>query len=172
MLLIKTQWCGDENMGHQIRENILQYRKRLGFVGVTAPLMLITNKLDRKKLSGVYTLGHAFVLPTRGEGVGLPFIEALSSGIPVIATGWGGQMDFINERNSFLVNYKLENPALRMNNAISPDYRTLFAEKGQLWAEPDLNHLKNQMRYACENPVLCREKGDRGEKGYAELFLE
>jgi glycosyltransferase involved in cell wall biosynthesis len=110
----------------------------------------------------VYTLGHAFVLPTRGEGVGLPFIEALSSGIPVIATGWGGQMDFINERNSFLVKYKLENPALRMNNAISPDYRTLFAEKGQLWAEPDLNHLKNQMRYACENPVLCRKKGDQG----------
>jgi len=52
-----------------------------------------TNTLGKAELKGLYTLGDVFVLPTRGEGAGLPFIEALSSGVPVIATGWGGHMD-------------------------------------------------------------------------------
>ncbi|WP_274363191.1 glycosyltransferase [Paenibacillus thermotolerans] len=164
MLLMKTHWYGNKNMGHQIRKSISQFREKLGIGRVTAPLVLITNILDSKQLRGVYTLGNAFVLPSRGEGVGLPFIEALSSGIPVIATGWGGQTDFLHEGNSFLVNYELENPGTRMNHSISPDYRIFFSEKDQQWAEPDLEHLKKQMRYAYENPDLCRKKGMQGRR--------
>ncbi|WP_134701219.1 glycosyltransferase [Ammoniphilus sp. YIM 78166] len=169
LLLIKTHYRGTNHGGRWIRESIYRYKRKLGIVGHTAPLVLITDTLDRRKLSGVYTRGNAFVLPTRGEGAGLPFIEALSSGIPVISTGWGGQMDFLNEGNSFLVDYKLEHPAARMYHAISPDYRILFSQPGQLWAEVDLASLRKQMRLAYQSPLLCKQKGKQGRKDMKTL---
>lgn len=38
---------------------------------------------------------HAFVSLPHGEGFGLPLFEAAYSGLPVVATGWSGQLDFL-----------------------------------------------------------------------------
>jgi glycosyltransferase involved in cell wall biosynthesis len=169
LLVIKTYGSSRK----EIRSVIKNYKRKLGFGENTAPLYVMTGICEEKQLKGLYTAGDAFVLPTRGEGVGLPFIEALSSGLPVIATGWGGQMDFLNEKNSFLVKYKLESPSISMNseNAISTTYPS-FAEKGQLWAEADIEHLKQQMWYAFINPKLCKQKGAQGRQDMLKLTWE
>lgn len=39
----------------------------------------------------------ALVSLTRGEGFGLPILEAAASGLPVIATNWSGHLDFMNK---------------------------------------------------------------------------
>ena len=46
-------------------------------------------------------------------------------------------MDFLNENNSFLVDYKLSYPGISMKskNAISALYRYLFENEEQVWAE-------------------------------------
>ena len=149
---------------HAILNRIQAYKSRLGYGKDTAPLLVLTGVLNDRDLKGLYTLGNAFVLPTRGEGVGLPFMEALASGIPVIATGWGGHLDFLTERNSFLVKYNLSKPGLSMNSsdAISLVHPELFGEEGQLWAEVDVQDLRRKMRVAYENPGLCRTKGIQG----------
>jgi glycosyltransferase involved in cell wall biosynthesis len=49
----------------------------------------------------LYAAVDCFVLPTRGEGWGLPIFEAMAMGLPVIATNWSGQVDFMNENNAF-----------------------------------------------------------------------
>lgn len=167
ILVIKTY-------GKQNGRLINDYKKTLGCGDETAPVYLIPKVIDEKKLKGLYTLGNAFVLPSRGEGVGLPYMEALSSGLPVIATGWGGQMDFLTKRNSFLVNYKLCNPGISMNSkkALAAGYRGEFDERGQLWAEADVDHLKKQMRYAFSNPALCIRKGQQGRKDMLECTWE
>jgi len=41
----------------------------------------------------------AFVGIPHGEGFGLPFFEAAYSGLPVVATGWSGQLDFLVDQN-------------------------------------------------------------------------
>ena len=43
----------------------------------------------------------------RSEGFGLVPAEAMQLGKPVVATGWSGNMDFMNERNSAPVSYRL-----------------------------------------------------------------
>lgn len=166
-LVIKTY--GDKS--ERITNKIFEYKKKLGFGDETAPLIIMTGILGEQQFRGIYTLGNVFVLPTRGEGVGLPFIEALSSGIPVIATGWGGQMDFLTEKNSFLVDYKLSYPGISMNSedAISTVYRDLFEGEGQIWAEADSNDLRKQMRYAYENPDVCKQKGYQGRMDMLQL---
>ncbi|MGN7176013.1 glycosyltransferase [Cytobacillus sp. SAFR-174] len=160
LLIIKTYGRSRKN----ILNAISKYKRNLGFTNGTAPIHVLTGILPEEQIKGLYTLGNAFILPTRGEGVGLPYMEALSSGTPVIATGWGGQMDFLNEQNSFLIDYKLEDPRKSMysDNAISKRYHHLFGQGGQLWAEADLEDTKRKMRLAYENPHLCKQKGKKG----------
>lgn len=171
ILVIKTNGYASYENEQWIRNRIQTYKQRLGITKKTAPVVIISRQLNPIQLKEIYTLGHAFVLPTRGEGVGLPFLEALSSGIPVITTGWGGHMDFVTSKNSFLVQYHLKSPMVSMNSrhSISRPFRSLFAEKGQLWAEVDSSSLKRQMRAAYENPNLCRQKGLQGRQDVRKL---
>ncbi|MFB6365964.1 glycosyltransferase [Paenibacillus elgii] len=162
-LVIKTNGYGSGQNEKWIKNKINNYKKRLG-LRKSAPLILMSSHMPDHRLKGLYTLGSAFVLPTRGEGVGLPFLESLASGVPVIATGWGGHMDFVTKRNSFLVKYRLQNPAvsMRSKHAISYKFRHLFGQKGQRWAEPNIGSLRKQMRRAFQNRTLCQRKGRLG----------
>ncbi|MFC5653547.1 glycosyltransferase family 4 protein [Paenibacillus solisilvae] len=162
-LVIKTSGFGKDT-GAVIKARIQAYKKKLGYGRNAAPVRIITGTTGSRMIKGMYTAANAFVLPSRGEGVGLPYLESLSSGVPVIATRWGGHMDFLNARNSFLVGYRLAPPARSMNRSISFNFRSLFAQQGQLWAEPSLASLKKQMRFAYEHPALCRAKGIQGRR--------
>lgn len=163
-LVIKTNGYSAKETEAFIRKRIAAYKKKLGIRKRTAPVEIIARRLSGRAMRRLYAQSHAFVLPTRGEGVGLPFLEAMASGLPVIATGWGGQMDFLNRRNAFLVPYRLKRTLATLNrrSTLSRSFRHLFAEQGQRWAEADLAALKKAMRTAYANPRLCRAKGERG----------
>ena len=62
--------------------------------------------------------------------------EAMVLGKPVIATGYSGNTDFMNENNSFLVRYRL----VEIEHDHGPYTR------GFKWAEPDLEHAAQLMR--------------------------
>ncbi|WP_373230305.1 glycosyltransferase family 4 protein [Cohnella sp.] len=170
-LIIKTRGYAPYENEKWIRARIQAYKANLGIRKKTAPIQIVTRHLNSKALRSIYAQGHAFVLPTRGEGVGLPFLESLSSGVPVITTGWGGHMDFLTNKNSFLVHYKLRPPVIGMNrkSSISRQFRHLFSERDQLWAEPDIGSLRRQMRNAYENPLLCKKKGHRARRDALNL---
>jgi glycosyltransferase involved in cell wall biosynthesis len=171
LLIIKTDGCTEHENEQSIKNKIRRYKQSLGINKQTAPIILSARHMNSQKLKGMYTRAQAFVLPTRGEGVGLPFLESLASGTPVIATGWGGHMDFLTSNNSFLLPYKLRNPVLSMNSrhAISREFRELFAQKGQRWAEVDVRSLRQKMRLAYNNPQLCKTKGRRGRQDVLKL---
>jgi glycosyltransferase involved in cell wall biosynthesis len=88
----------------------------------------------------------AFVMPSRGEGFGLCGIEAMSTGLPLIATNWGGPADYLNRDDSFPLSYELT------------DIVGHSKYHGQ-WAEPDYEHLRHLMRWLFEHPAEAREKG-------------
>ena len=170
-LIIKTNGYAAYESNRWINNRIATYKANLKLRKTTAPIQIITRHLNSKALRNLYAKGHAFVLPTRGEGVGLPFLESLASGVPVIATGWGGHRDFVTARNSFLVHYKLQPPVISMNrrSSISRQFRSLFAGSGQLWAEVSIKSLRRQMRKAYENPWLCVMKGRAGRRDVLKL---
>ncbi|AZN42679.1 glycosyltransferase [Paenibacillus albus] len=170
-LVIKTNGYAPYENTQWIRRRIQRYKSSLGFSKKTARLTVIARHLSNRQMRELYYRADVFVLPTRGEGVGLPFLEAMSSGLPVIATSWGGQMDFLSKRNSFLIPYKLKNPVSGMNSrhSIARKFRSLFSERGQLWAEVDVRNLRRQMRLAYRNPSLCKKKGLQGRRDSLRL---
>src|SRR5206468_9924543 len=124
----------------------------------TAPVLLSTSLFNDNDLRGLYTLSDVYVQPSRGEGVGLPFIEAMSSGIPCIATGWGGQTDFVTNDNGYLLDYKLESPRTSEGKAIANTFSSLFTNDMK-WAEADVEHLQKLMRHAYEHKEEVKAKG-------------
>lgn len=80
------------------------------------------------------------VYPSRAEGFGLPIAESMFHSRPVIATNYSGYLDFANESNTYLIDYKLV-------NTVDSEMVNLGAK----WAEPDLTHLAETMRHVFSN---------------------
>ena len=115
------------------------------------PKILIakTNMTDAE-LAALYSCANAFVLPTRGEGFCLPALEAMSCGTPVIATNWSSIPDFLHDGIGYPVR------VLGLVPASDPNWQQFLVGE---WAEPDEVHLREQMRYAFDNPDETRKKG-------------
>ena len=54
---------------------------------------MIEDHVPADDMPAMYANADAFVLPTYGEGWGLPTMEAMSMALPVISTDWGGSTE-------------------------------------------------------------------------------
>jgi glycosyltransferase involved in cell wall biosynthesis len=99
-------------------------------------------------------LGDATVSLHRSEGFGLTLAEAMAHGKPVIATGYSGNLTFMNQENSYLVPYTLAE--------LDGDVGSYPA--GSVWAEPDLDEAARLMRRVFKDRAEARERGERGRR--------
>lgn len=59
------------------------------------------NDISRAEMREAYSRADAFVLPTRGEGWGLPVLEAMSMSVPAIVTNFSGPTGFVTSENGY-----------------------------------------------------------------------
>ncbi len=102
----------------------------------------------------LYNLCDAFVLPTRGEGWGLPVIEAMACGLPVIVTDYGACRDFVNDDKAYPLRVA---GMLPVSDADHFDPALDFG----CWARPDEDHLVALMREVFENRQAAAVKAAR-----------
>jgi len=122
-------------------------------------VVIIEEDLTESQLKSLYEQCHTLVGPSRAEGFGLPFAEAMLSGLAVITTGWSGQLDFCTPETAWLIDYDFT-PA-----------KTHFELFNSVWAEPSQEHLSSLMREVYELPEdKRREKTERGRKLLLEKF--
>jgi len=92
----------------------------------------------------------ALVTLTRGEGYGLPILEAAASGLPVIATGWSGHLDFMKHGKYVSIYYQLaEVHASRIDNKI-------FV-KGARWANASEEDVKKRVLKFRQSPTIPKQ---------------
>jgi glycosyltransferase involved in cell wall biosynthesis len=128
--------CSDKKHTEQNVINLVNtFRK-----GTSPKLYLIHGNMDSKEIANIYNHPKVkcFVSATRGEGYGIPLVDAAASGMPVIATNWSGHLDFLNEKFN-KIDYKMVNiPKEKVDNRI-------FKE-GFMWAEPSLKSLEENLQ--------------------------
>lgn len=116
-------------------------------------VQVIEGDLSDEDLKALYQQCNALVAPSRAEGFGLPMAEAMLSGLPVITTGWGGQLDFCNEQTAWLVDYKFARA------------KTHFDLFDSAWAEPDVDALARTLATVRATPAQAlRAKAAAGRE--------
>jgi GT2 family glycosyltransferase len=128
---------------------------------VSPPIVLLLNQeVEPHQVGSMYRSADCFVLPTRGEGWGMPILEAMACGLPAIATDWGAQREFFHAG----VGYPLRSRGLVPAQARSPYYA------GLRWADPDVEHLRYLMRHVYEHPEEARALGARAAAEAADKW--
>lgn len=93
----------------------------------------------------------------RAEGFGLTIAEAMALSVPVIATGWSGNTDFMDETCALVV------PS---SPVAVDDPQGIY--KGQTWAEPDIAAATQALVRLRADPVLASHLRQAGKRRVAE----
>jgi len=102
LLLITRPMTSSVSDYNMIQKEIIEFQNKYGGEKA-AHIARCSNVIAEYRMPRIYKACKAFVSFSRGEGFGLPYIEASMSGIPVIATNYSGQTMFLNYSNSVLV---------------------------------------------------------------------
>jgi glycosyltransferase involved in cell wall biosynthesis len=122
-------------------------------------IKVISGSKTDNEMAQLYQSAHAFVFPTKAEGFGLPCIEAIACGLPVITTEVSAQTTFLDHIPGLFAPVEFE-----MAPIVDPDYERFYGaeyagEPFGNWALPSVPSLRKAMREVFENPRAWRERG-------------
>ena len=110
-------------------------------------MRLWTEAWPVEKVRAFYDAAHCLVAPSRGEGKNMPALEAMSTGIPVIATDWGGHRQWLSDEWGYRLPYTLEVDDPRHPKALN--------------ASVDIDAYADLMLHAFHNRAEVKRKGER-----------
>lgn len=132
---------------------------------INPKIYLLHGELSDSEVASLYKHPKlkALVSLTRGEGFGLPILEAAAAGLPVIATGWSGHMDFMKHTKFISVESKLSqiHPS-RVDNQI-------FVQNSK-WAEPLESDFKKKILKFKSSSSTPKEWAIEGSKKIVDLY--
>lgn len=109
--------------------------------------------LGSDELENLYRSCSVYMSLHRSEGFGLVMAECMALGKPVIATNWSGNLEFMDNENSYLIDY-----------ALVPVGRNEYQHKEKaVWAEPDIERAAAVLRDLALNPVQGLDMGRRAQ---------
>jgi glycosyltransferase involved in cell wall biosynthesis len=150
-IVIKTNSGKNTKIDRNVTEKILRSVIKEVRSGEYPKIYLLHGHMTPAEVSSLYKNKKisALVSFTRGEGYGLPLLEAAASDLPVIATNWSGHLDFLNKGKFIKVGYSLQPiHSSRVDGK-------LFL-KNMKWAEPVELDAKARLRKFYEAPEIPR----------------
>jgi glycosyltransferase involved in cell wall biosynthesis len=154
-LVIKDQGAQTFYRVGNLREQIIQAQ-----ADPRAPeIVYFDEEFTPGQLASLYTACQCLVAPYRGEGFGLPILEAMACGVPAIVPRGGASDDFVDDQTGYLLDsrevvsthdWQLAGPALEL--------------------ALDLGELRQVMRRVYEHPEEARLRGQAASCKIREQF--
>lgn len=138
-LILKTTMGKDSYLSEDI---ILKKIKKIkDSIGGDLPnVYVMTGELSNSQLNELYNHPKVkcMVSMTKGEGYGRPLAEFGLSKKPIIASGWSGQIDFLNPMHTTLLPGNLEN--------VHPSAANNWLKKDYQWFQVSPKHFQNALK--------------------------
>ena len=132
---------------------------------------LLHGDLNEKTLLNLYLDKSlvGLISATRGEGFGLPMLEAAACGLPVMSTNWSGHLDFLNHGEWTKVGYEMQEIS-----ASRADGRIFVP--GSRWANPIEADFKNGLKSMLTNVSSNRKNAKilqrKIQENYSQTAVE
>lgn len=107
-------------------------------------IQLITETLDRPEVLGLINACDAYVSLHRAEGFGRTLAEAMLLGKPVVATNYSGNVDYMTQSSTYLVDANLI-------NIKDSEYQWSDLEDKQVWADVSISSAASQLIKSIRN---------------------
>jgi glycosyltransferase involved in cell wall biosynthesis len=147
----------------EIRMMVRKIKNRLNLPKYP-PVSIYGNLMDRHQIYRFHNTFDCFVSSHRGEGWGIPQMEAMLMGRPIISTNCGGIHEYLKDGvDALLIPYKLI--PLQQNSRNRQWYTP-----DQKWADCDVSVLRKHMRFVFENQDKAREIGNAGKQTVQQKF--
>jgi len=154
-LVIKTNMAKNSYMDRQASFHTLanaaaQVKNELNTKEMKCKIYLLHGDMTDEEIHSLYLHPKikAYAGIPHGEGFGLPFFEAAYSGLPVVATGWSGQLDFLVDEDGKEFFYNVAYDLHKVQPEVV--WEGVIPETS-MWAYPRENSAKKQMRKCYED---------------------
>jgi len=119
-----------------------------------------SRQLHRIDMLRMIASADCYVSLHRSEGFGYTMAEAMFYSVPVVASGYSGNLDYMTPENSFLVPCR----EVYVKNADGP------FQRGSIWGEPDVDIAAELMRGVAEQPAIAMTLGKRGRETVTKML--
>jgi glycosyltransferase involved in cell wall biosynthesis len=163
-LLIKTYFRDFGMMNKRMIRHTIERLKYQSGLDKFPPVFLYLDLMDRRHISRLHATGDVYVSAHRGEGWGVPQVQAAVYSKPMISTAYAGCHEYFqNNHDALLVDYQME-PLRGM------DHSSQWYSGDQNWAEVDHDKLRDALRWAYDNPANMKEMGARARATVEQKF--
>ncbi len=123
-------------------------------------VLVVAERVSEAEMALLRAAVDCYVSAHRAEGYGLNIAEFMALGRPVIATGYSGNREFLDERTGYPIGFTLAEVGVQSGPYL-PNY---------VWAEPDRAGLVAAMRRVVAAPEEAAGRAAFAAQRMAELF--
>ena len=141
-------------------QNKKYFNNKIKQLNLYNKVIIIEDYLEKKEILSIINACDVYISLHRAEGLGLGMCEAMLLGKPVIASCYSGNLEFMNNDNSLLVNTK----------KIHANIDFYHYDQVKEWGDPDISQASEKMKFLYNNRNYGNNIGENAKKSILEHF--
>lgn len=132
------------------QQDIEKLRHGLGLIKEYPHISFENRIFDVEQMPSFYKSADCLVMPTLGEGFGLPGLQSMAVGTPVIITDFSGSQDYANQNNCTLISFE----GFMLHNTMD----NILQFNNKKWPHVTVDNVRKALRHVYEHDDEVRHK--------------